>query len=74
MKKLLVLGSILCGFVLSACDEKIYTVDEFANNKELREEYRQKCKNGELSGDHLNCQNSFKAVIRSNRVGNASWK
>lgn len=73
MRKLLVLGSILCGLVLTACNEKIYTVEDFSKNKELRNEYRKKCENGELSGDHLNCQNSFKAVVLSNRIDNASW-
>lgn len=40
--------------------------------KKLRNEYRKKCENGELSGDHLNSQNSFKTLVLSNIVGNAS--
>ena len=70
MKTILIL---ITAIFLFGCNEKIYTVDDFKNNKELLDEYRKKCKNGEIHGDSLNCQNSHKAIISKNKVGNASW-
>lgn len=55
----------IIAFFLFGCNEKTYTVSEFENNSELRDEYNKKCINGELNGDSLNCQNVNKAIIGS---------
>lgn len=71
MKKLLTFTTILV-FILTGCNEKTYTIDEFSANKELRNEYNKKCKNGEIDTESLNCQNVFKASIHT-KVDNANW-
>ncbi|WP_218057699.1 MULTISPECIES: EexN family lipoprotein [unclassified Gilliamella] len=45
MKKILIL---ITAMFLFGCNEKTYTVDDFKNNKELLDEYRKKCENGEI--------------------------
>ncbi|MBS9782723.1 MAG: EexN family lipoprotein [Arcobacter sp.] len=70
MKKI-VLG-ILVGVIalnFTACEdkkvvsikEKIYTIEDFTKNKDLREKYLKKCKNGEIHPDNLNCINVNRA-------------
>lgn len=63
MNKLVTLTVLLGAFTLSGCNEKTYTVSDFENNKELLNEYRQKCQNGEIDGDSLNCENVSKAMM-----------
>ncbi|MFQ1000005.1 EexN family lipoprotein [Gilliamella sp. BG6] len=63
MKKILIL---ITAMFLFGCNEKTYTVEDFKNNKELLDEYRKKCENGEIDGDSLNCENSFKANLSLN--------
>lgn len=60
MKKILVL---ITAIFLFGCNEKTYTVSDFENNRELRDEYNKKCQNGEIDGDSLNCQNVFDALL-----------
>ncbi|OCG27558.1 hypothetical protein A9G45_09395 [Gilliamella sp. HK2] len=67
MKKILIL---ITAMFLFGCNEKTYTVDDFKNNKELLDEYRKKCENGEIDGDSLNCQNSFKVIVELSRPTN----
>ncbi|MCX8618895.1 EexN family lipoprotein [Gilliamella sp. B2923] len=67
MKKILIL---ITAMFLFGCNEKTYTVEDFKNNKELLDQYRKKCINGEIYGDSLNCQNSHKALILLNRPTN----
>ncbi|WP_392563302.1 EexN family lipoprotein [Orbus wheelerorum] len=74
MKKLMIISLIAASLLLAACGEKSYTVEEFVANKTLLDEYRNKCKNGEISGDSLNCQNSFKAITEMSVPTNTgSW-
>ncbi|MBE2898439.1 EexN family lipoprotein [Pasteurellaceae bacterium 20609_3] len=49
-------------FLLSACGEKVYTVDDFKKDEKLLAEYITKCEKGELHPDDLNCINSKKAI------------
>ncbi|OCG69518.1 hypothetical protein A9G43_00940 [Gilliamella sp. Occ3-1] len=63
MKKILI---FITAMFLFGCNEKTYTVEDFKNNKELLDEYRKKCENGEIDGDSLNCENSFKANLNLN--------
>ncbi|OCG37244.1 hypothetical protein A9G29_11520 [Gilliamella sp. Fer2-1] len=58
MKKILIFITVL---FLFGCNEKTYTVEEFKNNKELREEYNKKCENGELDSFSLVCRNAADA-------------
>lgn len=60
MKKILIL---ITGLFLFGCNEKTYTVEDFENSKELRDEYSKKCQNGEIDGNSLNCENLFDAII-----------
>ncbi len=71
MKKI-VLGTLV-GFIalnFTACAdkkvvvEKTYTIEDFTKNKDLREKYFKKCKNGEIHPDNLNCINVKKARFR----------
>lgn len=73
MNKLVTLTILFGAFILSGCNEKTYTVSDFKNNKELLDEYRQKCKNGEIDGNSLNCENSHKALMSQNKIDNAKW-
>lgn len=61
MKKSILL--IIAGFALTAtaCDEKTYTVKEFEADKTLQKTFLDKCKNGEIHPDNLNCINARKA-------------
>lgn len=52
---------LLSVFLLSACNEKTYTVDEFMKDDNLRKSFVAKCSNGELHRENLNCLNSRKA-------------
>ena len=76
MKTILIL---ITAMFLFGCNEKTYTVDDFKNNKELREEYNKKCKNGELDSFSLNCRNAAEATF-SLRIGTkpennpSAWK
>lgn len=70
MKKIFLFITIL---FLFGCNEKTYTVDEFSADKELLDTYNRKCKNGEIDGNSLNCQNVHKARVLKNKVDNASW-
>ncbi|KYK72332.1 EexN family lipoprotein [Aggregatibacter actinomycetemcomitans] len=77
MKKFLLL--ILSVFIICSCKEdeskeitvsidKVYTVKDFMENKELQKEYIKKCKNGELPKSGLNCQNVFSARRKNNNL------
>lgn len=59
MKKIIFI--FLSIFLLSACNEKTYTVDEFMKDDNLRKSFVAKCDNGELHREDLNCLNSKKA-------------
>ncbi|WP_404810979.1 EexN family lipoprotein [Actinobacillus pleuropneumoniae] len=48
-------------FFAVACGEKSYTVDEFMKDETLLNTYKQKCNNGELKPDSLNCLNRAEA-------------
>lgn len=37
MKKIILLGAVFTSFLLTACNEKIYTVEEFKADKALRD-------------------------------------
>jgi len=59
MKKIIILMAAV--FALSACD-KTYTVKDFQADKELRLKYLEKCRNGEIDGENLNCRNADMAA------------
>jgi len=64
MKKIIVFSIGVVSFLLTACGEKVYTVDEFKASEGLRVEYTKKCSNGELKGKELqNCDNLFSAQM-----------
>lgn len=64
MKKIILLGAVIAGFLLTACNDKIYTVKEFKEDKGLRDKYFQKCNNRELEPSRdENCINVIKAKI-----------
>ncbi len=58
MKKLAVL--IISGIEIAGCSEKTYTVKEFEDDATLRTKFVEKCKNGELHPEDLNCINALK--------------
>lgn len=53
----------LCFLVLSlsACSEQTITVDQFKSDQALLSQYLDKCKNGELHKEDINCINAKKA-------------
>ncbi|MDP8042535.1 EexN family lipoprotein [Pasteurella atlantica] len=72
MKKVIFI--LISIFLLNACGEKIYTVDDFSKDDKLLKTYHQKCKNGELNWENLNCKNMQKARVKKGiRLENA-WE
>jgi len=64
MNKIIIVGAVLASFLLTACNEKIYTVKEFKEDKGLRNKYFQKCNNRELKPlSDENCINVMNATI-----------
>ncbi|WP_241575757.1 EexN family lipoprotein [Rosenbergiella nectarea] len=59
MKKYIFLIAAI--FTLTACD-KTYTVSDFQSDRALMKQFLQKCRNGELDGESLNCRNADKAA------------
>ncbi|OOF75309.1 EexN family lipoprotein [Rodentibacter caecimuris] len=51
-------------FLMSACNEKTYTVDNFIKDDKLFNEFYIKCENGVLHEQHINCINVKKAHIK----------
>lgn len=64
MKKIILLGAVFTSFLLTACNEKIYTVEEFKADKALRDKIFQKCNKGELNKmTNENCLNALNAKL-----------
>ncbi|OCG08845.1 hypothetical protein A9G13_01940 [Gilliamella sp. wkB178] len=72
MKKIILLSAVIASFLLTACNDKIYTVKEFKEDKGLRDKYFQKCNNGELKPlSDENCINVMNAKIATD--GFTQW-
>lgn len=54
---------------LTGCEDKTFTVNDFKKDDTLRAEFLQKCKNGEIRPESMNCINSKEAeyYIRSHK-------
>lgn len=53
---------VICtSILLSACDKKEYSVDDFKSNKQLLSEYISKCHSQKSDSDFWNCQHAYKA-------------
>lgn len=57
MKRILFTGIYI--FLLTACGEKTYTVNDFNNDQTLRNKYVLDCRNGKLDIESLNCRNAI---------------
>ena len=65
MNKYLLLFCVLC---LTACNDKQYTVKDFFHDDNIRATYINKCENGEIRPEELNCLNSKKAEDIKGRI------
>lgn len=59
MKKLIIL--CVLSISLLACSEQTITVEQFKSDQVLLNKYLEKCKNGELHKEDINCINANQA-------------
>lgn len=59
-KKILASTLLAAIVILSGCD-KVHTVNDFRKDIILRDKVIDRCANGELDGDGLECRNAHKA-------------
>ncbi|TPH00593.1 EexN family lipoprotein [Haemophilus haemolyticus] len=52
---------LLCSIFLVACSEQTITVEQFKSDQVLLNKYLEKCKNGELHKEDINCINANQA-------------
>lgn len=52
---------LLCSIFLFACSEQTITVEQFKSDQVLLNKYLEKCKNGELHKEDINCINANQA-------------
>lgn len=62
MKKLTVM-MIVSAFLLSACGDKTYSVEELKKDESLFKEVSQKCTAGIYKKDSQNCENAYRVFM-----------